>query len=223
MAPVLSRPTVQADHGSCWPRCRRSLPAAAARADEHYFGGVTVTQQAPRLAGRGASLYHHLAGRGALPGQTAARAFSELADRLAGGAIGKARDEAVVGAAEVFHDEVRAPPGRYAATAPSLIRKTANSRGSLLGRERPPADHLQHRGRPAADGWFTGSERQRAKLIAEIGMKLARSRTIRPGERMAMTISSPPAFAACFGCAVGKSVEVVRPAIASLPPRSAMP
>jgi AcrR family transcriptional regulator len=90
--------------------------AAIRIADADGLEAVTIARLAAELGVRPPSLYNHIESRDALLRTVATRAVDELAQRLAGAAVGRSGPDAVTAVAHAYRDFAREHPGWYAAT-----------------------------------------------------------------------------------------------------------
>jgi AcrR family transcriptional regulator len=94
----------------------RVVDGALTLADAEGLDAVTLARVAGELGVRPPSLYHHVAGRGALLREIALRAVGELTDALRAAAVGRSGAAALAAMAGAHRDYALAHPGRYAAT-----------------------------------------------------------------------------------------------------------
>ncbi len=102
----------------------RVVAEAALLVDAVGADAVTLAALADRLGVRAPSLYKHVAGLGALRGDLAALAVSELADALGAAVAGHAGRDALQAGGAAWAAYARAHPGRYALTLRSPIGGT---------------------------------------------------------------------------------------------------
>ena len=91
------------------------LAAAADLADTTDPGALTLAALAEQLGVRTPSLYHYIAGLAGLHRDLALHSTRALTAVLAGAAVGRAGDEAVLAMANAYRAYIKAHPGVYAA------------------------------------------------------------------------------------------------------------
>ena len=101
------------------------VQAGAKLADEVGFEHVTVSAVARRFDVKVASLYSHLRSSDDLKTQIALLALAEMADRMAAALAGRADQDALTAAANVYRDYAHQHPGRYMAAQTRLDPATA--------------------------------------------------------------------------------------------------
>ncbi|MGD8320586.1 MAG: WHG domain-containing protein [Gemmatimonadota bacterium] len=89
---------------------------AAEVADEEGYDALTLAAVADRFGVRVPSLYKHVDGLDGLRKGVAVLAVRELAERLAGSAVGKAGSDALSALSEAYRAYAHRHPGRYTAT-----------------------------------------------------------------------------------------------------------
>jgi AcrR family transcriptional regulator len=93
----------------------RVVAEAVRIADADGLGAVTLARVAAALGVRAPSLYNHVDGREALLRAVALRGLHDLGDALRRAAVGRARGEALAGAADAYRAYAKAHPGCFAA------------------------------------------------------------------------------------------------------------
>ncbi len=128
--------------------------AGAALADEIGFAQLSMSLVAERLGVRTPSLYKHVDGLADLARRICILAVTELGDAVRDATQGRARRDALEGAAQALRGYVKQHPGRYAATvgvrptgpedplAAALERALTPFSAVLLGYHLNPADEI---------------------------------------------------------------------------------
>jgi AcrR family transcriptional regulator len=128
--------------------------AGAALADEIGFTQLSMSLVAERLGVRTPSLYKHVDGLTDLARRICVLAVTELGEAVRDATQGRARRDALEGAARALRDYVKQHPGRYAATlgvrptgpddplAAALERALTPLSAVLLGYRLDPADEI---------------------------------------------------------------------------------
>ena len=143
--------------------------AGAALADEIGFAELSMSLVAERLGVRTPSLYKHVDGLADLARRVCILAVTELGEAVRDATQGRARRDALEGAAQALRGYVKQHPGRYAATvgvrptgpddplAGALKRALTPLSAVLLGYRLDPADeiHAARMLRSMLDGFAT--------------------------------------------------------------------
>jgi AcrR family transcriptional regulator len=114
---------------------RAVVDAALRIVDERGLDGLTLAAVAARTGVAAPSLYKHIGSLADLRTQLANRLLDELADRLAGAAIGRSGDDAVSALMHAYRSYVLDHPNRYAALPPDPLHDRAleGAAAKLLG------------------------------------------------------------------------------------------